>query len=129
MKKVAVLSVILTMLLLLCGCGSFNYFNYDDLINKVQSAEIIEYNSDTNEEQSLFIIPNSDLQLILQDLSQLEFRYTFLGSPELATGLCIKLNYKNNDCEIVTFLGTSKDKRIQCNQGRFEEMLQKYYSD
>ena len=125
MKKVAVLSVILSMLLLLCGCGSFNYFNYDDLINKVQSAEIIEYNSDTNEEQSLFIIPNSDLQLILQDLSQLEFRYTFLGSPELATGLCIKLNYTNNDCEVVTFLGTSKDQRKQCNHERFEEIHRK----
>ena len=52
MKKIAVVFVILSILLLLCGCDTY-YFDYENLKETVQKIEIIDYDSFTREERLL----------------------------------------------------------------------------
>lgn len=126
MKKVAVALVILLTLISLCGCKY--RFDYEELVKNVQKIEIIDYDSFSKEEKLLTIISKSDHNQFLLDLSQIEYNY-FLGDPPTVKGYCIKLIYPNDDYEIITWAGTSKQGFIQCNKSLFDEMLQKYYSD
>ncbi len=128
-KTRAFLIVLVVLLILssLCGCNDSYYFDYEDLKEKVQKIEIIDYNVNTQEEKLLTTIPESNQDQFLRDLSEIRYNF-FLGAPSLVTGPCVKLIYKNNDYEIITWGGTSKDGRIQCPKEVFEEMLKKYYS-
>lgn len=125
MKKVAIVLAVLLVLFSLCGCENTYHFNYEQLQENVQTIEIIEYNAYTEEESVLLVISEAEQEQLLLDLSQLEYHY-FLGAPYLETGKCLKLTYKDNDYEIVSWRGSTKDKRIKCNEKLFEEMIQKY---
>lgn len=126
MKKVAVALVILLTLISLCGCKY--RFDYEELVKNVQKIEIIEYNSETEEEKLLTTIAESVQKELLLDLSELDYSY-FYGPPKWPDGRCIKLIYTNDSFEIISWYGTTKKQLIKCNQISFEEMLQKYYSD
>lgn len=125
MKKIAVVFVILSILLLLCGCDTY-YFDYENLKETVQKIEIIDYDSFTREERLLKVLVESDRNQFLLELSQIEYHF-FLGDPPTTKGYAIKLNYKNNDCEIITWAGTTKQGFIKCDKELFEEMLREYY--
>ncbi len=127
MKKLIALCLMLTLVLVsLTACDPY-YFDYDDLKAKVQMIEIIDYNADTQEEKLLTVISESDQDQFLRDLSEIKYNF-FYGPPALAMGPCIKLIYKNNDYEIITWAGSSKQLIINCPKEEFEEMLKKYYS-
>lgn len=125
MKKIAVVFVILSILLLLCGCDTY-YFDYENLKETVQKIEIIDYDSFTREERLLKVLVESDRNQFLLELSQIEYHF-FLGDPPTTKGYAIKLYYKNNDCEIITWAGTTKQGFIKCDKELFEEMLREYY--
>ena len=126
MKKVAVVLILLLTLVSLCGCKY--RFDYEELVKNVQKIEIIEYNSETEEEKLLTTIAESVQKELLLDLSELDYSY-FYGPPARPDGRCIKLIYYNDSFEIVSWYGTTKNRLINCNQISFEEMLRKYYSD
>ena len=126
MKKIAVVFMILLMLLSLCSCSTY-YFDYENLKGTVQKIEIIDYDSFTREERLLTVIAESDRNQFLMELSQIEYHF-FLGDPPTTKGYAIKLIYQDDD-EIVTWAGTTKQGFIKCDKELFEEMLRKYYSD
>ncbi len=125
MKKLAIVLVLLLILLSLCSCVREYHFNYEELKENVQKIEIIDFNSDNYEEQTLMVVSESDQDKLLLDLSQLDYYY-YLGDPELGAGHCIKLFYKNNEVEIISWRDTSKQGFIKCNREKFDEMIQKY---
>lgn len=125
MKRVAVVLVVVIMLISLCSCVKYYHFNYEDLINNVQTIEIIEYDANTNQEQLLAVISDENKEQFLLSLSQLEYHYRF-GDPISPEGLCIKLTYNNSECEIINHAGSTNNGFIKCDKTLFEEMLQKY---
>lgn len=125
MKKIAIILALLLILLSLCSCVKEYHFDYKELKDTVQKIEIIDFNSTTYEECTLIVVSESDQDRLLLDLSQLEYHY-YWGDPELASGHCLKLFYKNNEVEIISWSDTSKQGFIKCNREKFYDMIQKY---
>ena len=122
MKKMAIALSVFIFILILTSCDPGRYhYNYDDLTQNVISIELVEYE---NPKQKHFMswVPDhsSDLvaleienmliletlveeqidQLLLQ-LSEIDILYKYYAydSPK---GICIKLNHKNNDFDILS---------------------------
>ena len=124
-KALLMVIIVVLMLFSLCGCFDPYYFDYEDLKEKVQKIEIIDYDSDTQEEVLLVAISETEQDQLLLRLSELEYHYV-LGDPLSPKGTCVKLNYKNNECEIISYAGSTHNGFIQCDKTLFEGMLKKY---
>ena len=128
MKKAAITLALLLVLVSLCGCKNEYHFDYEDLKEKVQKVEIVEYNSDTEEETLLSTISSSNQDQFLLDLSRLEYHFIW-GTPIDPDGVCLKLIFKNGDSEIIGWCGTTKHKLILCNQEEFDTLVQNYLAN
>lgn len=124
MKKIAIILIVLVMLTILCGCEYS--FNYEELIQNVQTIEIIDYSPITEEETLLTVISESDRNALLMDLCQLKYRL-YYGPPEKPYGQCLKFTYVDGNIEIVGWRATTEHSTISCDKVLFEEMLSKYY--
>ncbi len=125
MKKPMIVIILALCLISFCGCVENFYFDYESLQNNVESIEIIEYSSDTQKEVLLVSIGKAEQEQLLRRLSELEYFYVW-GDPLSPEGICIKLNYKNNESEIVSYAGTTQNGFIKCDKTLFEDMLQNY---
>lgn len=123
MKKVAAILVVVLLLFSLSGCEYS--FNYEELIQNVQTIEIIDYSPITEEETLLTVISESDKSLLLMDLCQLKYQL-FYGPPEKPYGQCVKLTYVDGNIEIIGWRATTERSTISCDKVLFEEMLSKY---
>jgi hypothetical protein len=96
--------ICLLFIVILTGCmaSDFNY-ELNTLKEEVISAEIVEVADEVDKEieiNSINIIGDNDLEEMLTDLSNIQFIWT-KGRPQRAKGLCLKLNYINEEYELI----------------------------
>ena len=137
MKKIVVCVILFSLIFILVSCdpGAY-YYDYDDLMQNVISVELIGY---VNPNQKSFFswVPDHSSDLValkmenmsvletleeekvdplLQQLSKAHILRTYYAfdSPK---GICIKLNHKNNDFDIIS--ADIKNKSYAGYIGRF----------
>jgi len=151
MKKIVVLVLCCCLLFSLTGCvGSswdeivslytldYFYFEYDELVNNVEKAEIVNLNvnysygtkCDKIDETRVEILKTFDYDTTLEllyDLSQIEYNDGPIIGSQLPTfgGDCIRVWYLDGSYDIYDY-GTTTVVWGQCNREDFNNLIAKY---
>ena len=134
MKKTFIyLSIVFILAIILTGCVHSFYFEYDELVQDMEKAEIINldknYTIDTDIEIISTLTYDETLQL-LSELSRIEYKDTPIGPgvPPSPMGHCIRVWYSDGHCDIYGYSGTSVAWG-ECDKETFNALIEKYISN
>ena len=135
-SKVIVLSVISGLIVAIvayfvirCNFAYF-YYDYDELIVKVEKVEIVDA-SNPAKPVVLYTIPDEEKEEFLNDLSKIKFTYNLQIQKHDMLNVAVKLNFY--DGKTITFDNNttySKIKKYQggaCNYHQYCRLVSKYY--
>ena len=137
MKKIALLIIVCLLIVFLFGCSENVYlfkqfkFDYAELIEGMQSVEIIDYQGDyqklKDENQVIILKQLNEVESldILKDLSNIEFNDFAITTPPSPSGKSIRICYANNSVEVFSSTGTTKAMG-RCSDALFMDMINKY---
>ena len=112
MKKNIFVIVLLIILLSFTSCIHSFYFEYDELIKDVKNAEIINLDTDYEDDDDieiLFVFDYDETLKLLDEFSKIEYTDAPIGPgvPPRPRGHCIRVWYSDGHCDVYGSSGTS----------------------
>ncbi|MBQ8374797.1 MAG: hypothetical protein IJX98_04370 [Clostridia bacterium] len=125
-RKIVLFFVLLSMLFpFFAGCSSGFYYNYDELIETVERAEIIYIPSDESEIDILVQLEEKEKVEVLQGLSRIRYDYIVFGDKPTPNGVCLRLFYSEGTSETLNWVSGM----ATCDPKEFERLISPYISD
>ena len=120
------ISIIILLLFIVIVTLFFNsyFYDYEELKNNVVKIEIVEVDYLHWEKYEIELIKelnSEETDKLLSELSKIEFIYPF-GSPYELRGICIYIQYNNNEFELLSWRGTVFYDENGNNRGRFHRI-------
>ena len=130
MKKIFLLFF---CLILLTGCSSKPY-EFEKSIDEIQSIEIVSAVDGLNY-TVLKTLSEEEKKVFLEQFAKIEFD-KYIGDPPGVHGNSIKINYSNDEYEIITWFdseyvknGESFFRGKDCDEKEFNELLNGFLSE
>ena len=102
MKAVICGALVLWFTLTLCACGENGSYEFWQVDSQIESIEIVDIYGPINEPLQYDVLVNiKNHESFLKKFYKISFGTYIIGDSTTAYGVCIRVQYKNGDCEYI----------------------------